>query len=82
MPELRCRVCKKLTRPGEEFFPFCSKRCKMVDLGAWVDERYRICGFPLLPPEEAARSVRKDDIDPEATGDLPAASPAPEDAPR
>lgn len=80
MPEFRCRVCKKLTRPGEEFFPFCSKRCKTIDLGAWVDERYRIRGSPIPSPEEAARSVRKDDIDPEAAGGLP--SPAPEDAPR
>lgn len=23
-------------------FPFCSERCKLVDLGAWLDEAYRI----------------------------------------
>ena len=23
-------------------FPFCSERCKLVDLGAWLDETYRI----------------------------------------
>jgi endogenous inhibitor of DNA gyrase (YacG/DUF329 family) len=22
--------------------PFCSARCKLVDLGNWLDERYRI----------------------------------------
>jgi hypothetical protein len=26
------------------FFPFCSERCKMVDLGAWLDEAHRIHG--------------------------------------
>jgi len=28
--------------PGSPFRPFCSQRCKLVDLGAWADERYRI----------------------------------------
>jgi len=33
------------------FFPFCSKRCKMVDLAKWFDEEHRIeepvpDGFP------------------------------------
>lgn len=23
-------------------FPFCSERCKLIDLGAWLDEEYRI----------------------------------------
>jgi hypothetical protein len=25
-----------------EFFPFCSERCKYIDLGAWMEEGYRI----------------------------------------
>ena len=28
------------TGPG--FFPFCSERCKLIDLGAWLDGRYQI----------------------------------------
>lgn len=24
------------------YLPFCSERCKLVDLGAWLDEEYRI----------------------------------------
>ena len=28
------------------FFPFCSARCKGVDLGNWVNEEYRIPGAP------------------------------------
>ena len=47
---LRCPTCRKLA-PWEEnaFRPFCSKRCRTVDLGAWLDERYRIPGDPVLP---------------------------------
>jgi len=26
--------------------PFCSERCRLVDLGCWVDEDYRIAGDP------------------------------------
>jgi len=52
MPEIRCPICKKPSRPSEPYFPFCSKRCKMVDLGSWLDERYRICR-PLGPAESA-----------------------------
>ena len=24
------------------FFPFCSKRCKFIDLGAWLDSEYKL----------------------------------------
>ena len=32
------------------FFPFCSERCKLIDLGAWLDAGYRI---PSKPDEES-----------------------------
>ena len=28
--------------PKNPFRPFCSERCKMIDLGAWATERYRV----------------------------------------
>jgi uncharacterized protein len=28
--------------PANPFRPFCSERCKMIDLGAWATESYRI----------------------------------------
>jgi len=30
--------------------PFCSERCKLIDLGAWASERYRI--EAVEPPDE------------------------------
>lgn len=41
--EVLCPKCKKRT-PYEEnpFRPFCSKRCQMIDLGAWANEEYRV----------------------------------------
>ncbi|MCI0479990.1 MAG: DNA gyrase inhibitor YacG [Candidatus Dadabacteria bacterium] len=43
--ETRCPKCGKLSPwEGNKWRPFCSERCKMVDLGAWVTESYRIPG--------------------------------------
>lgn len=30
--------------------PFCSQRCKLIDLGAWADESHRIAGEAISPP--------------------------------
>ena len=30
--------------PANPFRPFCGERCKLIDLGAWAEERYRISG--------------------------------------
>jgi endogenous inhibitor of DNA gyrase (YacG/DUF329 family) len=40
-----CPTCKKLasaTLRANEFAPFCSQRCQLVDLGRWLDGDYRI----------------------------------------
>jgi len=29
---------------GNEFRPFCSERCKLIDLGGWASEQHRIPG--------------------------------------
>jgi uncharacterized protein len=42
----RCPTCKKAAAPRGEnpSFPFCSPRCKLVDLGRWLGEDYRVPG--------------------------------------
>ncbi len=47
MKKRNCPICGKETffQQGCErnpFFPFCSQRCRMVDLGHWLDGAYRI----------------------------------------
>jgi len=39
-----CPRCAKRVSWGTEspFRPFCSERCKMIDLGAWASEEYRV----------------------------------------
>jgi endogenous inhibitor of DNA gyrase (YacG/DUF329 family) len=51
-----CPVCGRFfladleaPRRDRPFFPFCSERCRALDLGRWIDEDYRI-SEPLEPP--------------------------------
>jgi hypothetical protein len=41
-----CPVCGKpvAPRPANRAFPFCSDRCRLVDLAKWLGEEYRIPG--------------------------------------
>ena len=40
---VKCPTCRKETPwDNNPHRPFCSDRCKTIDLGAWVEERYRI----------------------------------------
>ncbi len=32
--------------------PFCSERCKLMDLARWADGSYRVPGEPVSEPEE------------------------------
>jgi len=42
---VKCPRCGNPTEyEGNPFRPFCSQRCKLVDLGTWLDESYRIPG--------------------------------------
>ena len=48
MKRVKCPQCKILVAwsKGNEFRPFCSKRCSLLDLGAWASERNKIKGNP------------------------------------
>jgi endogenous inhibitor of DNA gyrase (YacG/DUF329 family) len=46
---------KEVEYTGNEFRPFCSERCKMLDFGAWADEEYN------LPAETS--SLTEEDIE-------------------
>ncbi len=43
MVQVKCPNCGKQTEfNGNEFRPFCSERCKLLDFGAWADEEYSL----------------------------------------
>jgi len=39
---MKCPTCKKDVQLGSPDFPFCSERCKLLDLGNWASEKYVI----------------------------------------
>jgi len=60
---VKCPICRvEVAWEGNPFRPFCSDRCRILDLGAWVSERYRI------PGEKLDASSEKKDATPEAPG--------------
>jgi uncharacterized protein len=44
--DIVCPTCnkKETWNPDNPFRPFCSERCKLIDLGEWATERHRIEG--------------------------------------
>jgi endogenous inhibitor of DNA gyrase (YacG/DUF329 family) len=43
--KIKCPTCKQRTEwQNNPFRPFCSERCKLIDLGAWASGKYRIEG--------------------------------------
>ena len=51
MPDLRCPICDKTFDSNQsDALPFCSQRCRLMDLGRWLDERY---GLEYEQPEKA-----------------------------
>jgi endogenous inhibitor of DNA gyrase (YacG/DUF329 family) len=56
-----CPICRKPVEPESKFYPFCSERCRLIDLGNWATEKYRI-STPVQPDEQDAE--RKDEDEP------------------
>ena len=59
---LRCAICKELiAREENSFRPFCSERCKLIDLGNWAMGSYRIPGKDnQLETEDSVESNGQD----------------------
>lgn len=63
LPAVKCPTCGQRVEWSEasKYRPFCSERCKTIDLGAWASDRYVVPGDPAAeadetPPTEATPS--------------------------
>lgn len=58
--QIACPHCGKPTlySPENPFRPFCSERCRLIDLGQWADEAYRV---PVADHTPGARPDLGDD---------------------
>ena len=52
---VKCPICKKDVAVGASEFPFCSERCRIIDLGNWASEKYRV------PAEKASEEADEDE---------------------
>ena len=63
MPQkIKCPTCRKeATWENNPHRPFCSDRCRLIDLGAWAQERYRIPAedFDIPSDDEEDEEARK-----------------------
>lgn len=55
---VNCPSCGKQLewKPENRFRPFCSERCKQIDLGAWANEEYRVAQSAPTEDEESGLS--------------------------
>ena len=58
---LKCPTCKKQeVGAAEPDFPFCSERCRLLDLGKWASGGY-VISSPVPDNEESVRDSNPDD---------------------
>jgi endogenous inhibitor of DNA gyrase (YacG/DUF329 family) len=57
---MNCPICRKdITRENPEF-PFCSERCRILDLGNWASGKY-VISSPLSQPAGHPESGEEDE---------------------
>ena len=47
---MKCPICKKPVAETAPLLPFCSERCKEIDLGNWATGKY-VVSTPLRPSD-------------------------------
>ena len=64
MIKVRCPICDRVMQgqgPAEwPQFPFCSDRCRLIDLGRWLGEAYRV---PATPDAEESKAEALEERD-------------------
>lgn len=57
MSQTRCPICDAgLPGNWQDYpdYPFCTRRCRLVDLGRWLGEDYRVANKPDSDPDDSA----------------------------
>ncbi len=62
----KCPICGGAAAPGTKWYPFDSERCKLIDLGKWLSEEYRVPG-PEPAPEPEAEPEPEPEREPDPT---------------
>ncbi len=60
--QIRCPICKKQVQSTDPEFPFCSQRCRTIDLGKWASGGY-VISSPVKDSEELIQDLPPEDGD-------------------
>ena len=63
--KLRCPICKKSVKSTDLDFPFCSDRCRLIDLGKWASGQY-VISSPVTDADESIRESNPEDPEDES----------------
>lgn len=58
--KLRCPTCQKEVKSTDAEFPFCSRRCRTIDLGKWASGSY-VISSPVSDAFDSIRDSNPDD---------------------
>jgi uncharacterized protein len=58
--QLRCPICKKAVNGTDADFPFCSDRCRIIDLGKWASGGY-VISSPVADADDPIRETNPED---------------------
>jgi endogenous inhibitor of DNA gyrase (YacG/DUF329 family) len=51
-----CPICRKEVSLDDPYMPFCSDRCRILDLGNWASEKY-VISTPVQPPPQESEDA-------------------------
>jgi len=60
--KVRCPICKKDVKSTDPEFPFCSPRCRTIDLGKWASGEY-VISSPVKDADELIQERAPEDSD-------------------
>ncbi|HET6179734.1 MAG TPA: DNA gyrase inhibitor YacG [Candidatus Sulfotelmatobacter sp.] len=63
--KLHCPICKKVVKNTGPDFPFCSDRCRLIDLGKWASGAY-VISSPVTDADESIRDSNPEDFEDES----------------
>ena len=61
---MKCPICQKEVAFSDPEMPFCSERCRLIDLGNWASEKYVISS-----PLESHDDLEPHDLEPHSEND-------------
>jgi len=59
---MKCPICRKKVARENPDFPFCSERCRVIDLGNWASGKY-VVSTPLTSTTSVERDASEEDED-------------------